>query len=58
MNPAEVEHGVDLAHEVVRRHHVVEIELVEELALLGLPRPIIARPSRYRLVRNGITVRR
>ena len=35
VNPAEVEHGVDLAHEVVRRHHVVEIELVEELALLA-----------------------
>ena len=46
VNPAEVEHGVDLAHEVVRRHHVVEIELVEELALpRTCRRPIIARPA-------------
>ena len=44
VDPPEVEHAVDLAHEVVGRHHVVEIELVEELALLGLAPPHHARP--------------
>ncbi len=39
MDPAEFEKGVDLAHEVVRRHHVVKIERVEELALPGLAPP-------------------
>ena len=37
VHPAEVEHGVDLAHQMIRRHHVVEVELVEELALPDLP---------------------
>jgi len=39
MDPAEVEHGPDPTHEVIGRHHVVEVKLIEELTLPVLPPP-------------------
>ena len=37
VHPAEIEHCVDPANQMIRRHHLVEVELVEELALPIFP---------------------
>lgn len=44
VHPAEIQHRVDLAHQMIRRHHRVEIERVEELALPVLPTPPSPNP--------------
>jgi len=44
VHPAEVEHGIDLANQMIRRHHLVEVERVEELALPIFPTPHQRRP--------------
>lgn len=31
--PVELQNSIDLAHKMIRRHHIVEIELIEKLAL-------------------------
>ena len=57
VHPTEIEHRVDLADQMIRRHHLVEIERIKELALSILP------PSHHRRLplmtpqSNGITVR-
>jgi hypothetical protein len=39
VDPPKIEHGVDLAREMIRRHHPIQIEFVEQLALASLPPP-------------------
>lgn len=39
MDPAQVEHGLDLAHEVIIGDHALHIEIVEKLALALFPPP-------------------
>ena len=39
VNPTEIENAIDPAHQVIRRHHFVEIEGIKELALLLFPPP-------------------
>jgi hypothetical protein len=61
VHPAEVEQGIDLANQMIRRDDRVEVELVEELALPIFPPPQLARPddsfssteSCFALVLNG-----
>jgi hypothetical protein len=40
VNPTEIENAIDPAHQVIRRHHFVEIEGIKELAA-----PLSAAPS-------------
>jgi len=44
VNPTEIENAIDPAHQVIRRHHFVEIEGIKELACSSFRRPIIQRP--------------
>ena len=44
VDPAQIEHRVDPANQMIRRHHLVEVELVEELALPIFPPPHHRRP--------------
>jgi len=54
--PAQIEQAVDLPHQMIRRHHLVEIKRIKELALTTLLPPkhsLRKMPSQP----NGITVR-
>src|ERR1700677_2921196 len=57
VHPIQVEDAVDLSNQMIRRHHLVEIERVEQLALptlsLSHHRPL----PRIRFLINGITAR-
>jgi hypothetical protein len=39
INPTQIKQAVDLPHQVIRRHHLVEIKGVKELALTALLPP-------------------
>jgi hypothetical protein len=49
VHPGQVQHGSDLADAVVVRHHLVEAERIEQLALSRLSRPIIASLAHHHL---------
>ena len=52
VHPPKIEHGVDLAHKMIKRHDLVQTELVEQLALASLspthhrPLPLLLPPRR------------
>ena len=49
VNPTEIEHGVDLADQMVGRHHLDEIKGIEKLPLSVFPPPHHAPPPENRL---------
>jgi hypothetical protein len=56
-HPTKIENAVDLAHQMIGWHHLVEIKRIKELALSAFPpthhEPLPLMPSQS----NGITVR-
>src|SRR5215470_8030890 len=57
VHPTKIENAVDLAHQMIGWHHLVEIKRIKELALSAFPpthhEPLPLMPSQS----NGITVR-
>ena len=57
MHPIKIENAVDLPDQMIRRHHVVEIDHVEELTLSALSPPPSSTASRQsQFLIHGITV--
>ena len=44
VHPRQIENGVDLAHQMISRNGIVEVELVEQLALIALQPPHHGKP--------------
>ena len=40
VHPTQIENGVDLAHHMVRRHHLIEIKAIKELTLTVCSAPL------------------
>src|SRR5436189_6234478 len=57
VHPAQIEQAVDLPHQMIRRHHLVEIKRIKELALTALLPPQHSLPPQMPSQLNGITVR-
>ena len=51
MDPGQVQNGVDFADQVIPRNHLVEVELIEQVPLAPIRRPIITTPSPVELAK-------
>src|SRR5262245_63081312 len=57
MHPRQIENRRDISHQMIVRNDIIEMELIEQLALITLQPPIIAKPRRCTCCGDGSSVR-